>query len=303
MSIVLFCGRPTFGFILNLLPGNSGPLPVAIHHGGPARRRHARRGRTHLGRGNGRQARTVVAPRRSRLVPIAAALAAAAVVITLPGWLNRAAYASTDSTSIGIQVYSDQTDGAALDVLLNDITARGGGRTYAGLPGNWGQQYAIGQVPVYAYLADNDVDEFGFTMRTPSLVADNEAYFNQSDPAQYQLYNIRYILMPSRDDAAGSRDVARNERQASALCRPDERVRRGRRYRWDYRSQPRRHGGADAAIPRARRPSIRASWGRSRSTAARPRRQRSRSPPHPIRRPEPVPTCSFKPRTATSLLT
>ncbi len=33
-------------------------------------------------------------------------------------------------------------------------------------------------------------------MRTPSLTADNEAYFNQADPAQYQLYNIRYLLMP-----------------------------------------------------------------------------------------------------------
>jgi hypothetical protein len=33
-------------------------------------------------------------------------------------------------------------------------------------------------------------------LRTASLVADNEAYFNQNDPTQYQLYNIRYILMP-----------------------------------------------------------------------------------------------------------
>jgi hypothetical protein len=195
LSIVLFCGRPTFGFILNLLPGNAdlylsrymmgiqlaGEMlaGVGLVWAGESVFRLAQSWRPHV-----------------RVVPIAAALVAAAVAITLPGWLNRAAYASTDSTSVAIQVYSDQTDGAALDVLINDISARGGGRTYAGLPGNWGQQYAIGQVPVYAYLADNDVDEFGFTMRTPSLLADNEAYFNQSDPAQYQLYNIRYILMP-----------------------------------------------------------------------------------------------------------
>ena len=82
-------------------------------------------------------------------------------------------------------------------MLINDIKARGGGRTYAGLPGNWGAQYEIGQVPVYEYLADHSVDEVGFVLRTPSLVADNEAYFNQNDPAQYQLYNVRYILMPS----------------------------------------------------------------------------------------------------------
>jgi hypothetical protein len=133
---------------------------------------------------------------RITAIPIVAGLMAGAVLITLPGWVNRGAYAGSDSTSIGLQVESDQTDGASLDVLINDIKARGGGRTYAGLPGNWGQQYDIGQVPVYAYLADSDVDEFGFTLRTPSLLADNEAYFNQNDPAQYQLYNVRYILMP-----------------------------------------------------------------------------------------------------------
>jgi hypothetical protein len=122
---------------------------------------------------------------------------AAGVVVTLPAWLNRAAYAASDSASIATQVATDQSDGAALDVLIDDITASGGGRTYAGLPGNWGAQYEIGQVPVYEYLADNDVDEVGFVLRTSSLMTDNEAYFNQSDPAQYQLYDIRYILMPA----------------------------------------------------------------------------------------------------------
>ncbi len=195
MSILLFCGRPTFGFILNLLPGNA-DLYLSRYMMGIQLA-----GDMLAGVGLVWAGETVVGLAQAwrphvRVVPIAAALVAAAVVVTLPGWLNRAAYASIDSTSIAIQVYSDQTDGAALDLLINDIRARGDGRTYAGLPGNWGQQYAIGQVPVYAYLADNDVDEFGFTMRTPSLLADNEAYFDQSDPAQYQLYNIRYILLP-----------------------------------------------------------------------------------------------------------
>ena len=122
---------------------------------------------------------------------------AAALLLTLPAWLNRAAYAASDSASIATQVESDQTDGAALNVLIDDITSRGGGRTYAGLPGNWGAQYVIGQVPVYEYLADHDVDELGFVLRTSSLLTDNEAYFNQADPASYQLYNIRYVLMPS----------------------------------------------------------------------------------------------------------
>ena len=196
LSIVLFSGRQPFGFILNLLPGNAdlylSRYMMGIQLAGDVL---AGVGLVWAGETAVGLARTW-RPRLSP-IPVVAGLMAAAVLITLPAWVNRAAYAASDSASIGVQVDSDQTDGAALDVLINDIKTRGGGRTYAGLPGNWGQQYAVGQVPVYAYLADNDIDEFGFTLRTPSLLADNEAYFNQFDPAQYQLYNIRYVLMPA----------------------------------------------------------------------------------------------------------
>lgn len=196
MSFVLFSGRPTFGFAINLLPGNAdlflsrymmgmqlaGDMlaGVGLVWAGESILHVARNWRPRL-----------------RTVPIAAGLMAAALLITLPAWLNRAAYAASNSSSIAVQVASDQTDGAALKVLIDDITSRGGGRTYAGLPGNWGAQYEIGQVPVYEYLADNDVDEVGFVLRTSSLLTDNEAYFDQSDPADYQLYNVRYILMPA----------------------------------------------------------------------------------------------------------
>ena len=196
LSLVLFCGRPTFGLILNLLPGNSDLLLqryiIGVQLSGDML---AGVGLAWAGEFVLKLARTW---RPSvPMVPMGAGLMVAAVLVTLPAWLDRAAYAARDSTSIAVQVDNDHTDGAALDVLINDIISMGGGRTYAGLPGNWGAQYEIGQVPVYQYLADRSVDEVGFLLRTPSLVADNEAYFNQNDPAQYQLYNVRYILMPS----------------------------------------------------------------------------------------------------------
>jgi Bacterial membrane protein YfhO len=195
LSLVLFSGRPTFGLVLNLLPGSSDLLLHRYLMGVQLA------GLMLAGVGiawAGDTALNVAKARRPRLrlVPVAAGLMGAAVLLTLPAWFDRAAYAASDLGSVGVQVESDQTDGAALDVLLNIIKTEGGGRTYAGLPGNWGAQYEIGQVPVFEYLADNSVDEVGFLLRTPSLVADNEAYFNQNDPAQYQLYNVRYLLMP-----------------------------------------------------------------------------------------------------------
>ncbi len=196
MSFVLFSGRPTFGFLINLLPGNADLFLSRYMMGMQlAGDMLAGVGLAWAGESVFRLVRTLRP--RVRPVAIAAGLVAAALLLTLPAWLNRAAYAASDSASIATQVESDSTDGAALNVLINDITSRGGGRTYAGLPGNWGAQYVIGQVPVYEYLADHNVDELGFVLRTSSLLTDNEAYFNQADPASYQLYNVRYVLMPS----------------------------------------------------------------------------------------------------------
>lgn len=196
VSLLLFCGRDTFGLILNLLPGSSDLLLhrfiMGVHLAGDLL------AGVGLAWAGGLVIRLVRTWRpRIGLLPITAGLIAAAVLITLPAWLDRAAYESNNAANISLQIANDQTDGVALNVLLDEIKARGGGRTYAGLPGNWGKQYQVGQVPVYEYLADHDVDEVGFTLRTSSLVTDNEAYFNEADPAQYQLYGIRYVLTPS----------------------------------------------------------------------------------------------------------
>jgi hypothetical protein len=90
------------------------------------------------------------------------------------------------------------TDGAAIDRLLAIVKRDGGGRVYAGERSNWGQKYTIGFDPVYAWLADQDVDQVGFTFRTiNSLSTDIEANFNEYNPAQYQMLGIRYLLLPN----------------------------------------------------------------------------------------------------------
>jgi hypothetical protein len=196
LSLLLFFGRPTLGLILNLLPGGAELLLHRYLMGVQLA------GDLLAGVGLAWAGGLVIRLLRTwqprfRLLPITAGLVAASVLITLPASLDRVAYDQNDAASVATQITSDRTDGASLNVLIDGIKSRGGGRTYAGLPGNWGKQYQVGQVPVYEYLADHDVDEVGFTLRTSSLVTDNEAYFNESDPAQYQLYNVRYVLMPT----------------------------------------------------------------------------------------------------------
>ncbi len=79
------------------------------------------------------------------------------------------------------------------------ITSRGGGRTFAGDPSDWGLSFTVGEVPVYKYLASRDVDEVGFTLRTASLMSGPENEFDDGDPADYELFGIRWtLLLPCR---------------------------------------------------------------------------------------------------------
>jgi hypothetical protein len=74
----------------------------------------------------------------------------------------------------------------------------GGGRTYAGMPSNWGQDFTVGSVPVFKYLESRDVDEVGYTLRTASLMTGPEYYFDDRDASDYRLFGIRYLILPAR---------------------------------------------------------------------------------------------------------
>jgi hypothetical protein len=57
----------------------------------------------------------------------------------------------------------------------------------------------VGTVPVFKYLESQDVDEVGYTLRTASLMTDPEYYFDDSDPSDYRLFAIRYLIAPAGD--------------------------------------------------------------------------------------------------------
>jgi hypothetical protein len=71
------------------------------------------------------------------------------------------------------------------------------GRVYAGLPSDFGNdpQYKIGLVPLYAILPQLGFDSFGYAYYALPLSTDIRLYFNNSNPDQYNLFNIRYVLL------------------------------------------------------------------------------------------------------------
>jgi hypothetical protein len=121
----------------------------------------------------------------------------AAVAVLAPAWLQLDAYDRQDGSAIAAQRSADSTEGADLDRLVAVIKRDGGGRTYAGMPSNWGQDFTVGAVTVYQYLESLDVDEVGYTLRTASLMTDPEYYFDDQDPSDYRLFGIRYLILPA----------------------------------------------------------------------------------------------------------
>jgi len=131
------------------------------------------------------------------LSPAAVLVAAAAVLA--PAWLQLGASDHHDGTEIAAQRSADNTEGADLDRLVTVIERDGGGRTYAGMPSNWGNDFTVGAVPVFKYLESRDVDEVGYTLRTASLMTGPEYFFDDRDPSDYRLFGIRYLILPARD--------------------------------------------------------------------------------------------------------
>ena len=133
-----------------------------------------------------------------RKVSVAAALAAG-VAILAPAWRQLGAYDRRDDAVIAAQHRADAIQGTQLDRLLAVIRRDGGGRTYAGTPSNWGQTFTVGRVPVFKYLESRDIDEVGYTLRTASLMTGPEYYLDDTDPSDYRLFGIRYLLLPAGD--------------------------------------------------------------------------------------------------------
>jgi hypothetical protein len=193
LSLLLFFGRPTLGPVLRLLPG-SGDLFLRRYVFG-----------FHLAglylmgiamAWLGRAAVTRLRRLRPRPAVAVAGLVVVAVLALSPAWGERAAWAARGGEWIHEQQAIEATDGADVAELVSIAERSGPGRIYAGSRSNWGSMYRIGQVPVYAELLSLDVDQLGFTRPTWSLSSPAEARFANENPAHYDVFDVRYLILP-----------------------------------------------------------------------------------------------------------
>ena len=205
-SLVLYFGRPTLGPLLDLLPGTkdlflrrfvvgvqlSGLFLAGLAAAWLATRAIAGAkktvafGKRVAGRETEGRLGTVVGGF------VVGCVALAAVV---PAWSYIVGQADRDSGFVSDQAAASGS-AEQLDGLIATIKSEGGGRTFAGHPSDWGAGFTVGEVPVYEYLASQDIDEVGFNLRTASLMSDPEAKFDEYDPADYTAFGIRWLILP-----------------------------------------------------------------------------------------------------------
>jgi hypothetical protein len=127
----------------------------------------------------------------------AGALSFAGALLIWPAVSQTSSYDGRNTLSISTQRVDQASEAPVIAPLIAYIKTHGGGRTYAGMPDNWGASFSVGLVPVFKYLESQDVDEVGYTLRTASLMTGPEYYFDQAVPSDYVLFGIRYLVLPS----------------------------------------------------------------------------------------------------------
>jgi hypothetical protein len=205
-SLCLFFGRPTLGPLLDLLPGSKdlflrrfivGVQLAGLFLAGVAAAQLARWvlvGTRWALAGTRRDLPASDAARGGTAIGVLA-VGCVAVAGLVPAWSSVVGQADRNASFIAEQS-SAAPAAAQLDALIATIKSKGGVRTFAGHPSDWGADFTVGEVPVYEYLASADVDEVGFTLRTASLMSDPEAKFDEDDPADYAAFGVRWVILP-----------------------------------------------------------------------------------------------------------
>ena len=205
VTLVMSFGRTTFGSLYDIVPGSSDVFirrfQMGVQLSGILL---AGVGLVFLGRLVRRRARWRLLPEDQRgwaAEPagrgIVAGLCIVALVVVLyrpgaDGHLRR-----HNATNIGLQAEADAQQDPQIDRCSTTSAPTRGAASMPGRPPTGATTSSVGAVPVFKYLESKDIDEVGYTLRTASLMTDPEYYFDDSNPGDYPLFGIGYIITPA----------------------------------------------------------------------------------------------------------
>jgi hypothetical protein len=191
VSFALFCGRPTWGKLLNLLPLGSG-----FHYSRAIYVVHLT-GVMLAGVGLAGILRLLSA--RGTFGRIGAVVFAALVLVPLGA--DRTAYLLRSARL----VRGDAAEYAAvrddLEATLAFARSDRNGRAYAGQGAagsmhGWGGRFLVGHCPVYSWFPAREMDALGYLYHMWSHNSDLHDEFNEGRLADYRVFNVRKVVAP-----------------------------------------------------------------------------------------------------------
>jgi hypothetical protein len=198
LSLLLFFGRPTVGFAIDLLPGASDLFlrryVTGVHLAG-----------IYLaGVGGARAGAWLLATVPRRLAWLRPGLAVAgvgalAVALLSPAMVERYGYERRGAGWIAEQRADQVRDGADFASLVAAAHAAAPGRLFGSMRSDPSAP-EIGQVQTFAALLNLDADGVGFTRPTWSLMSNIEARFSIEDPALDRMFGVRWAVLPAGND-------------------------------------------------------------------------------------------------------
>lgn len=186
-SLVLFFGRPTLGRLADLLPMHEGLQFVRFNAG------------VHMAAillmgvgGEWIWQRLARLPRHSHTVAAGLLL----LVLMAPALRERWGYYALNTQWMNRtkQALDTDQDARAILAALAELPP---GRTYAGLPNNWGREMKLGDLHFYDLLTFHRIVATSPQHASFSLNADLVWDFDDRNPAHYDLFNLKYVVAPS----------------------------------------------------------------------------------------------------------
>lgn len=186
-SLVLFFGRPTLGRLADLLPMHEGLQFVRFNAG------------VHMAAillmgvgGEWAWQRLARLPRHSHAVTAGLLL----LVLMAPALRERWGYYALNTQWMNRtkQALDTDQDARAILAALAELPP---GRTYAGLPNNWGREMKLGDLHFYDLLTFHRIVATSPQHASFSLNADLVWDFDDRNPAHYDLFNLKYVVAPS----------------------------------------------------------------------------------------------------------
>ncbi|MBI4514823.1 MAG: hypothetical protein HY699_03280 [Deltaproteobacteria bacterium] len=188
--LLLFCGRVTWGHLLVLLA-----VPADFHL-------HRLQVAFELAAvllaawGIERAIYAVAARSRALCAAMAVCIAGALVAVGV----ERAGYLSRDAraSELSLRVFEQQrTDLEQSLATMRVILAQRPGRASAGRRATWGDEFKVGDLPVYALLTLGHMDQVSFLYHAMSLTADVMELRDESDPAHDAVFGVRALIAPA----------------------------------------------------------------------------------------------------------